>query len=45
MATILDEIVAYKREFLDNVKRTRNLAEVKSRLSEAPPVVLEFQHA
>lgn len=38
MATILDEIVAYKREFLENAKRVRGLAEIKSRLSEAVSV-------
>jgi len=37
MAHILDEIVAYKREFLENAIRTRSLADIKKNLSEVPP--------
>lgn len=39
MADILDEIVAYKREFLDTVQRKRSLTDIKARLGEvsAPP--------
>jgi len=35
MAHILDEIVAYKRDFLEHCQRTRGLAEIKSRLADA----------
>ena len=39
MAHILDEIVAYKREFLDHSKRQRTLSDIRARLGEStnPP--------
>ncbi len=36
MAHILDEIVAYKREFVDHVVRQHPLADIRAKLSEIP---------
>lgn len=36
MAQILDDIVAYKREFLEHTRRNCSLAEIKSRLNDSP---------
>lgn len=37
MAHILDEIVAYKREFVAQAARQRSLADIKARLADAAP--------
>ena len=37
MPDILDEIVAYKREFVEHITRVRSLADIKKNLSEVPP--------
>lgn len=37
MPHILDEIVAYKQEFLDHTRRGRSLADVRSAMADQPP--------
>lgn len=44
MPMILDQIVAYKREFLADAQRRRTLSDVKARMADAPPA-LDFRTA